>query len=164
MLCFILICSWFYFLIFVYILGFVFKKSTSKGLIRKKGTSTENFGQGRRPLCLPPFPCSGWPAILFFKMMTLTKVPQVQFYNLKRYQPTKRTGICYYCLNEKLFITGHQGNNLLKLLNELISKCRHKNKFELMNHKTWPLCGKCSCSELFSGAHFSRIWTEYGDL
>ena len=34
-----------------------------------------------------------------------------------------------------------------------------------MNHKTWPLCEKCPCSELFSGANFfSRIWTEYEDL
>ena len=23
-----------------------------------------------------------------------------------------------------------------------------------MNHKTWPLCEKCPCSELFSGANF----------
>ena len=38
---------------------------------------------------------------------------QVQFYILKKYQPTKTTGVCYLCLNEKLFIIEHQGNNLL---------------------------------------------------
>ena len=51
-------------------------------------------------------------------------------------QPTKRTGICYLCLNEKLFIIEHQGNDLLNQRNELNSKCRHRNKFKLMNHKT----------------------------
>ena len=61
---------------------------------------------------------------------------QVQFYILKRCPPTKRTGICYLCLNEKLFIIEHQGNDLLNQRNELISKCRHKIKFKLMNHKT----------------------------
>ena len=45
-------------------------------------------------------------------------------------------GICYLCLNEKLFIIEHQGNNLLNQQNELISKCKHKNKFKLMSHKT----------------------------
>ena len=34
--------------------------------------------------------------------------------------------------------------------NELISKCRHINKFKLMNHKIWLLCGKYLCTELFS--------------
>ena len=47
----------------------------------------------------------------------------------------KRTGICYLCLNKKLFIIEHQGNDLNQR-NELISKSRHKNKFKLMNHKT----------------------------
>ena len=61
---------------------------------------------------------------------------KVQFYILKRCRPTKRDGICYLCLNEKLFITEHQENDLLNQRNELISKCRHKNKFKLMNHKT----------------------------
>ena len=37
--------------------------------------------------------------------------------------------------NEKLFIIEHPGNNLLNQRNELISKCRHKNKFKLMNYK-----------------------------
>ena len=68
------------------------------------------------------------------------------------------------CLNEKLFIIEHHGNNLLNQRNKLISKCRHKNKFKLMNYKTWPLCGKCPCSELFSGVNFSCIWAEYGNL
>ena len=78
----------------------------------------------------------------------------LKFYILKRCRPIKRTGICHLCLNEKLFIIEHQGNDLLNQRNKLISKCRHKNKFKLMKHKTWPLCGKCPCLGLFSGAIF----------
>ena len=88
----------------------------------------------------------------------------MQYYILKRYRPTKRTGIWYLCLNKKLFIIEHQGNNLLNQKNKLISKCRQKNKFRLMNHKTWSLCEKCPCSELLLLWIFSRIWTEYGEL
>ena len=83
-------------------------------------------------------------------------------WHFKRCQPTKITGICYSCLNEKLFIIEHQENKLLNQRNELISKCKQKNRFKLMNHKTWPLCGKCLYLELFSGAnlfpHLDWIW------
>ena len=61
---------------------------------------------------------------------------KVHFYILKTCRLTKRTGICCLCLNEKLFIIENQGNNLLNKRNELISKCRHKNKFKFMNYKT----------------------------
>ena len=72
----------------------------------------------------------------YWKLKELKAQPQVQFYILKRCRPTKRTGICYLCLNEKLFIIEHQGNDLLNQRNELISKGRHQIKFKLMNHKT----------------------------
>ena len=72
----------------------------------------------------------------YWRLKELKAQPQVQFSILKRCPPTKRTGICYLCLNEKLFIIEHQGNDLLNQRNELISKCRHKIKFKLMNHKT----------------------------
>ena len=98
----------------------------------------------------------------YWKLKELKAQTQLQFYILKRYRPTKRTGICYLCLNEKLFIIEHQGNDLFNQRNEIFSKKRHKSKFKLMNHKTWPLCGKCLCSELFSGAihsaHLGWIW------
>ena len=103
----------------------------------------------------------------YWRHKELKAKPAVQFYILKRWRLTKRTGICYLCLNEKLFIIEHQRNNLLSQRNKLISKCRHKNKFKLMNYKTWPLCGKCLCSELISCAnflaHLDWIWrfTEY---
>ena len=71
-----------------------------------------------------------------WRLKELKAKPRVQFYILKRCRPTKRTGICYLFLNEKLFITEHQGNSLLNQRNKLFSKCRHKSKFKLINHKT----------------------------
>ena len=43
---------------------------------------------------------------------------------------TKR---CDLCLTEKLMITKFNSNNLLNKRSELISKCRHRNKFYLKN-------------------------------
>ena len=56
---------------------------------------------------------------------------QLQFYILKGCPPTKRIGICYLCLNEKLFIIEHHGKHLLNQRNELISKCRHTKNLSL---------------------------------
>ena len=58
----------------------------------------------------------------YWRLKKLKANPQVQFHILKRCRPTKRPGICYFCLNEKLFIIEHQGNNLLNQRNELIPK------------------------------------------
>ena len=90
----------------------------------------------------------------YWRLTELKVQPQVQFYILKRFPQQKKAGICYLCLDEKLFIIERQGNNLLNQRNEHISKCRHKNKFKLMNHKMLQLWGKCPCSEIFSGANF----------
>ena len=72
----------------------------------------------------------------YWRLKELNAQPQIKFYILKRCPPTRRTGSCYLCLNEKLFILEHKGNNLLNKRNELISKCRHKNKYKLVNQKT----------------------------
>ena len=45
---------------------------------------------------------------------------------------TKRK--CYLCLNEKLEIASYKGDSLLNKRSELISKCRHQNKFTLLRH------------------------------
>ena len=54
--------------------------------------------------------------------------------------PNKKTGICYLCLNEKLFIIEHQGNNLLtKEMNLSLSvdtKCKQIQAYELQNLTT----------------------------
>ena len=49
----------------------------------------------------------------YWKLKEVKAQTQLQFYILKRCRPIKRTGICYLCLNEKLFIIEHQGNDLL---------------------------------------------------
>ena len=41
---------------------------------------------------------------------------------------------CDLCLAEKLYIIKHSNNNLLNKRSELISKCRHENKFYLKNY------------------------------
>ena len=46
-------------------------------------------------------------------------------------QVTKR---CDLCLSEKFFILDHDGDNLLNKRNELVSKCRHRNKYLLSRH------------------------------
>ena len=50
------------------------------------------------------------------------------------FNTTKRK--CYLCLNEKLEIASYKGDNLLNKRSELISKCRHQNKFTLLWHDT----------------------------
>ena len=46
---------------------------------------------------------------------------------------------CYLCLNEKLEIALYEGENLLNKKTELISKCRHQNKFMLLRHDSKDL-------------------------
>ena len=98
----------------------------------------------------------------YWKLKESKAQPQVQFYILRRCWRTKRAGIFYLCLNGKLFFIECQGNTLPNQRNELISKCRDKNKFEFMKLKTWPLCGMCPCLKLSSGVtffpHLDWIW------
>ena len=44
---------------------------------------------------------------------------------------TKR---CLLCLNEKLQIAIYRGNNMLNKRTEIISKCRHRNKYVLASY------------------------------
>ena len=50
------------------------------------------------------------------------------------YNPTSKR--CNLCLSEKLYIAENTGTNLLNQRNELISKCRHMNKYSLMYHNS----------------------------
>ena len=72
----------------------------------------------------------------FWRLKELNAQPKVTFSIFRKCVPTKRNGPCYLCLHEKLAILEHKENNLLNQRNELVSKCRHKNKFKLMNFKT----------------------------
>ena len=55
----------------------------------------------------------------------------------KAYNPTwKKMKKCNLCLNEKLVIIDDLDKNLLNKRSEVISQCRHWNKFRLVN-LTW---------------------------
>ena len=49
----------------------------------------------------------------------------------KAYNPTLKK--CNLCLNEKLAIIDDPDKNLLNKRSEVISQCRHRNKFKLVN-------------------------------
>ena len=49
----------------------------------------------------------------------------------KAYNPTLKK--CNLCLNEKLAIVDDPDKHLLKKRSEVISQCRHRNKFKLVN-------------------------------
>ena len=61
--------------------------------------------------------------------------PRITWKIKKKCQPfNPLTGKCDLCLNEKLFLIEIFNNkNLLNTRDELISKCRHQNKFKLCN-------------------------------
>ena len=50
------------------------------------------------------------------------------------YNPNSKR--CYLCLNEKMEIAAYWGNNFLNKKTELISKCRHQNKYMLSKYDT----------------------------
>ena len=50
------------------------------------------------------------------------------------YNPNSKK--CYLCLNEKLEIATYRANNLLNKKTELVSKCRHQNKYTLSKYDT----------------------------
>ena len=63
-----------------------------------------------------------------------TTSPKTHIGNQRQYKAYNRTWKKYnLCLNEKLAIINHPDQNLLNKKSEVISQCRHGNKFELVN-------------------------------
>ena len=62
-----------------------------------KGTFQQRYGNHKKSFNHEKLPKEYW------RLKELKAQPQVQFYILKRCRLTKRTGICYLCLNAKLF-------------------------------------------------------------
>ena len=60
----------------------------------------------------------------------------IQSYNVN----TKR---CLLCLNEKLQIAIYRGNNMLNKRTEIISKCRHRNKYALASYDSMDWNVRC---------------------
>ena len=54
---------------------------------------------------------------------------------IKQYQTyTPASKKCMLCLNEKLEILEHNGNNILNKRTELVSKCRHRNEYMISQY------------------------------
>ena len=61
--------------------------------------------------------------------------PEVTWRIIRKCASLNTTKINFYlCLNEKLEIASYKGDNLLNKRSELISKCKHQNKFILLRH------------------------------
>ena len=69
------------------------------------------------------------------KIKASKEEPVFEWKNLGQHQPYNvNTKWCLLCLNEKLQITIYRENNMLNKRTEIISKCRHRNKYALASH------------------------------
>ena len=76
---------------------------------------------------------------------------------LGQYQPYNvNTKQCLLCLNERLSIAIYRGNNMLKKRTELISKCRHRNKYALASYHSIDWNIKCKVS--WNYWNFWSLW------
>ena len=71
----------------------------------------------------------------YWNIMSANKTTNVSWEILGTYksynQSTKRSLLC---LNEKLAIALHKDDNMLNKRSEIISKCRHRNKYMLASY------------------------------
>ena len=71
----------------------------------------------------------------FRKFKASKEEPVLVWKILGQYQPYNVNTIpCLLCLNEKLQIAIYRRNNMLNKRTEIISKCRHRNKYALASH------------------------------
>ena len=76
---------------------------------------------------------------------------------LGQYQPCNvNTKRCLLCLDEKLQIAIYNRNNILNKRTEIISKCRHRNKYALANYDSIDWNIRCKVSWDYS--NFRRLW------
>ena len=71
----------------------------------------------------------------FWKLKDKGVTPHINWRIIKHcaaYNPVAKR--CILCLSEKLYIAEYEGGNLLNKRDELVSKCRHLNKYMLINH------------------------------
>lgn len=70
----------------------------------------------------------------FWKLKDNNQNPTITWSTKYRLHPTSNLSRCNLCLNEKLEILEYKGTNLLNTRDELVSKCRHRNKYKLVNY------------------------------
>ena len=71
----------------------------------------------------------------FWKLKDKGVTPHINWRIIKHcaaYNPVAKR--CMLCLSEKLYIAEYEGGNLLNKRDELVSKCRHLNKYMLITH------------------------------
>ena len=72
-----------------------------------------------------------------WKLKNESFTPKIKWRTIKRCVPFNRNSIrCNLCTSEKFIIATNDNQNLLNKRSELISKCRHVNKFMLIRHDT----------------------------
>ena len=72
-----------------------------------------------------------------WQMKKSGQTPVITWKIIRRCSPYSPNSKRYYlCLNEKMEIVTYRGNNLLNKKTELISKCRHQNKYTLSKYDT----------------------------
>ena len=75
-----------------------------------------------------------------WKIKASKEEPVFVWKNLGQHQPYNvNTKWCLLCLNEKLQITIYRENNMLNKRTEIISKCRHRNKYALASYDSMVL-------------------------
>ena len=73
----------------------------------------------------------------FWRIKEMKYTPKITWRIVRRCSPYNlNTKQCQLCLSEKLEIALYKGDNLLNKKTELISKCRHQNKYTLLRHDT----------------------------
>ena len=71
----------------------------------------------------------------YWKIKQRNQTPKVTWEVIKQsksFNPSSKK--CYLCLNEKIEINMYNQDNMLNKRTELVSKCRHLNKFTLQHH------------------------------
>ena len=81
------------------------------------------------------------------KIKASKEEPVFVWKNLGQHQPYNvNTKWCLLCLNEKLQITIYRENNMLNKRTEIISKCRHRNKYALASYDSMDWNIRCKVS------------------
>ena len=93
------------------------------------------------------------------KMKAWKEEPALVWKILGQYQQhnvnTKR---CLLCLNQKLQIAIYRGNNMLNKRTEIISKCRHRNKYTLASYDSMAWNVRCKVEVSWNPSNFWSLW------
>ena len=105
-----------------------------------EGKFKTRYANHKKSFCHDKYRTETELSIEYWKLRDQNYTPSIKFEIKKKcspYQPS--SDICNLCISEKLLILEHPLVNILNQRKELVSKCRHKNKFKLCNHKlkTW---------------------------